>query len=59
MNREDPNVDKQKFKEVILYILNRIGPLDEPTLLSLLYFIDFDYYEKYEEFMVGATFVKR
>ena len=28
------------------------------VLYKLLYFIDFDYYEKFEEQLVGATYIK-
>ena len=50
-----------KFKEVILYILERIGArpnIGEAVVCKLMYFIDFDYYEKYEEQLVGAKYIK-
>ena len=50
-----------KFKEVLLYILNKIGAkpnVGETVLYKLLYFIDFDYYEKFEEQLIGATYIK-
>lgn len=53
------NIDK--FKEVLLYILNKVGSkpnVGEAVLYKLLYFIEFDFYEKYEEQMVGATYIK-
>jgi hypothetical protein len=31
----------------------------ETVIYKLLYFIDFDYYEKYEEQLVGATYIKK
>ena len=40
------------FKQVFLYILNKVGGkpnVGETVLHKLLYFIDFDYYEKFEE----------
>lgn len=51
----------QKFKEVLLYVLGRVGALPnvgKTVLFKLLYFIDFDYYEKYEEQLMGATYQK-
>ncbi len=49
------------FKEVLLYILSKVGAkpnVGETVLYKLLYFIDFDYYEKYEEQLMGATYIK-
>jgi transcriptional regulator with XRE-family HTH domain len=51
----------EKFKEVLLYILNKVGSkanVGETVIYKLLYFIDFDFYEKYEEQLVGATYIK-
>ena len=51
----------QKFREVLLYILNKVGAkpnVGETVLYKLLYFIDFDFYEKYEEQLIGATYKK-
>lgn len=56
-----PELRADKFKEVFLYILNRIGSrpnVGETVLWKLLYFIDFDFYERYEEHLVGATYIK-
>jgi len=42
----------KKFKEVFLYILEKVGArpnIGETALYKLLYFIDFDYYEKYQK----------
>lgn len=50
-----------KFREVLLYILNKVGSkpnVGETVLHKLLYFIDFDYYEKFEENLMGATYIK-
>jgi hypothetical protein len=54
-----PQKNLEKFKEVLLYILARVGAkpnMGETVLYKLLYFIDFDYYEKYEEQLIGATY---
>jgi len=50
-----------KLKETFLYILEKIGALPnigEAVICKILYFIDFDYYEKYEEQLIGATYIK-
>jgi transcriptional regulator with XRE-family HTH domain len=54
-----PQKNVEKFKEVLLYVLARVGAkpnMGETVLYKLLYFIDFDYYEKYEEQLIGATY---
>jgi transcriptional regulator with XRE-family HTH domain len=56
-----PQKNVEKFKEVLLYILNEVGAkpnIGETVLYKLLYFIDFDFYERYEEQLVGATYMK-
>ena len=56
-----PQKNLEKFKEVLLYILNEVGSkpnVGESVLYKLLYFIDFNYYEKYEEQLIGATYIK-
>jgi transcriptional regulator with XRE-family HTH domain len=56
-----PQKNLEKFKEVLLYILNKVGAkenIGETVIYKLLYFIDFDFYEKYEEQLVGATYIK-
>lgn len=53
--------DLKKFKQVLLYVLNKVGGkpnVGETVLHKLLYFIDFDYYEKFEENLMGATYIK-
>lgn len=56
-----PQENVEKFKEILLYILNKVGSksnVGETVIYKLLYFIDFDYYEKYEEQLIGATYQK-
>lgn len=56
-----PQKNFEKFREVLLYILSKVGAkpnIGETVLYKLLYFIDFDYYEKYEEQLIGATYIK-
>ena len=56
-----PQHKVDKFREVLLYILNRVGSrpnVGETVIYKLLYFIDFDFYEKFEEHLIGATYIK-
>jgi transcriptional regulator with XRE-family HTH domain len=56
-----PQKNMRKFKEALLHILNKVGSrpnVGETVLYKLLYFIDFDYYEKFEEQLIGATYIK-
>lgn len=56
-----PAKNLEKFKEVLLYILGKVGSkpnIGETVIYKLLYFIDFNYYEKYEEQLIGATYIK-
>src|SRR3990170_1823251 len=56
-----PQKNLQKFREVLLYILNKVGAkenIGETVIYKLLYFMDFDFYEKYEEQLIGATYQK-
>lgn len=56
-----PQKNVSKFKEVLLYVLKQVGSkpnVGEVVLYKLLYFIDFDYYEKYEEQLIGASYIK-
>lgn len=56
-----PAKNLDKFKEILLYILEKVGSkpnIGETVIYKLLYFIDFDYYEKYEEQLIGATYIK-
>lgn len=56
-----PQKNLNKFKEVLLYVLNKVGSkpnTGETVLYKLLYFIDFNFYEKYEEQLIGATYQK-
>ncbi|MEE9270534.1 MAG: type II toxin-antitoxin system antitoxin SocA domain-containing protein [Candidatus Krumholzibacteria bacterium] len=56
-----PRRNVEKFKEVLLYLLAKVGAkpnIGETVIYKLLYFIDFDFYEKYEEQLIGATYQK-
>jgi len=56
-----PQIQSDKFKQVLLYLLERCAGkpnIGETVLYKLLYFIDFNYYEAYEEQLTGATYMK-
>jgi len=56
-----PQKNLKKFKEIFLYILTKVGSkpnVGESVLNKILYFVDFDYYEKYEEQLIGATYIR-
>ncbi len=56
-----PQQNVEKFKQVLLYVLSKVGSrpnVGETVLYKLLYFIDFDYYELYEEQLMGACYIK-
>jgi transcriptional regulator with XRE-family HTH domain len=56
-----PEENIKKFKQVFLYILEKVGAkpnVGMTVLYKLLYFIDFDYYEKYEKQLMGLTYFK-
>ena len=57
VEEERPDV----FRQVILYVLDRVADkpnVGEAVLHNLFYFIDFDYYEKFEENLMGETYIK-
>src|SRR3989338_7451242 len=56
-----PQKNLKKFKEVLLYILEKVGGkpnVGMTVLYKLLYFIDFYYYEKYENQLMGLVYLK-
>jgi DNA-binding XRE family transcriptional regulator len=56
-----PIKNQKKFKTVLTYILKKVGGksnIGMTAIYKLLYFIDFDYYEKYEEQLMGAVYIK-
>ena len=56
-----PQKNLKKFKEVLLYLLKKVGAkpnVGQTVLYKLLYFIDFDYYELFEEQLTGARYQK-
>ena len=56
-----PENNIEKFKQVFLYILSKVGAkpnVGQTVLYKLLYFIDFDYYELYEKQLMGLSYIK-
>ena len=56
-----PQENMGKFREILLYILQKIGAkptVGETVLYKILYFIDFDFYEKFEEQLMGLKYIK-
>lgn len=56
-----PEMKLSKFRNVLLYILEKCAGkpnVGETVLYKLLYFVDFNYYELYEEHLSGARYRK-
>lgn len=56
-----PAENVEKFKQALLYITQKIGALPnvgQTVLYKILYFCDFDYYEKFEEQLIGARYIR-
>jgi len=56
-----PQENMEKFREILLYILQKIGAkpnVGETVIYKILYFIDFDFYEKFEEQLMGLKYMK-
>lgn len=56
-----PHYKVEKFKQVLLYLLERCGGkpnVGETVVYKLLYFADFNFYELFEEQLTGATYRK-
>ncbi len=56
-----PHYRLEKFKQVLLYLLERCGGrpnVGETVVYKLLYFADFNFYELFEEQLTGATYRK-
>lgn len=55
-----PTVNPEKLREVLAYVLENVGAkpnVGETVLYKLLYFIDFDYYERYGKSITGLTYI--
>lgn len=59
--RKTIKAQPEKIREVLLYILNKIGAkpnVGETVLYKLLYFIDFDYFEQHGQSLTGLSYVR-
>jgi len=59
--KEIPKENAERFKQILLYIISKVGGrpnIGQTAIYKLLYFIDFDYYEKYQEYLIGAKYIK-
>lgn len=59
--KEIPPDNINKFKQVLLYVISKVGSrpnIRQTALYKLLYFIDFDFYEKNQQYLMGATYIK-
>lgn len=59
--KEIPKENTERFKQILLYIISKVGGrpnIGQTAIYKLLYFIDFDYYEKYQEYLTGAKYIK-
>ncbi len=49
-----------KYKSVVLYFLEKTGPINgKKKFFKLLYFLDFDYFEKYGTSITGDIYFKK
>lgn len=59
--KEIPRENIERFKQVLLYIVSKVGSrpnIGQTALYKLLYFIDFDFYQKYQKYLIGAKYIK-
>ena len=58
MKRKNPRFKKEKAKNVIRFLLSRCGKMSKTKLTYLLFRMDFDYFEKFEETFMGFSYKK-
>jgi len=53
-----PKINEKKYENIVLYFLEKLGGVlkGKKKLAKLLYFVDFDYYEKYEDHFTGDEY---
>ena len=56
--RTKPKLDVNSFVNVLLYLFTLDPRIDKVHIESILYFSDFNYFEQYEEPLIGATYIK-
>lgn len=61
INLFDDSFNEEKFKQILHYIIHNVGSLEnvgKTVLFKILYFIDFNYYEVFEEKLTGESYRK-
>lgn len=56
-----PQKNIEKFRQILMHILRKCGGkpnVGMTVIYKILYFIDFDYYEKHEEQIMGLVYLK-
>jgi transcriptional regulator with XRE-family HTH domain len=59
--KEIPKENIDRFKQVLLYVVSKVGSrpnIGQTAIYKLLYFIDFDFYEKYQKYLIGAKYIR-
>lgn len=53
-------IDEEKYKNTVLFFANKIrnGTLGKLKLMKLLYFLDFDFFEKYGRSVTGDEYLR-
>ncbi|MBU0648808.1 SocA family protein [Patescibacteria group bacterium] len=53
-------INQEKYKNIILFFANKIknGTLGKLKIMKLLYFLDFDYFEKYGKSVSGDEYLR-
>jgi len=53
-----PKINEKKYQEIILYLAEKLGGKikGKKKLAKLLYFVDFDFFEKFEKSLTGDTY---
>ena len=53
-----PKINEKKYKEVIFYLAQKLGGVikGKKKLAKLLYFVDFDFYEKFQKSLTGDIY---
>ena len=53
-----PKISEKKYKEVILYLAEKLGGeiKGKKKLAKLLYFVDFDFFEKFQKSLTGDVY---
>ena len=51
-------ISEKKYKEIILYLAEKLGGeiKGKKKLAKLLYFVDFDFYEKFQKSLTGDVY---